>query len=278
MASNNGLKASEMFEGQVHLYKHLHAHAVDGMSIRWMIELGIPDIIHNHDQPITLSELVSILQIPPTKVRGVHSLLRYLAHNGFLQIVRVHHNTEEKEAYALTAASQLLVKDTHLSLTPMVEYLINPSGSPVWSHLKKWTYEDDLTLCDVSLGSNIWDFLGKNTEKNKLFNKAMASDSQMMNVALRGCNWVFEGVESIVDVGGGNGTTAKAISDAFPNVKCTVLDRPQVVENLLGTNHLKYVGGDMFKSIPKADAILLKVGISKRMFPKLLSLLQLFLL
>ncbi|QCE12663.1 S-adenosyl-L-methionine-dependent methyltransferase [Vigna unguiculata] len=186
MASNNGLKASEIFEGQVHLYKHLNACPLDGMSLKWMIDLGIPDIIHNHDQPITLSELVSILQIPPTKVRGVKSLLRYLAHNGFLQIVRVHHNTQEKEAYALTAASQLLLKGNDLSLAPMVELLTNPRALFVWFQLKKWTYEDDLTLSDVSLGSNIWDFLGKNPENNKLFNESMASDSQMMNLALQG--------------------------------------------------------------------------------------------
>jgi len=241
MASNNGLKPSEIFEGQVHLYKHLNACPVDGMSLKRMIDLGIPDIIHNHDQPITLSELVSILQIPPTKVRGVKSLLRYLAHNGFFQIVKVHHNTEEKEAYALTAASQLLVKGTDLSLAPMVELLTNPRALCLWFQLKKWTYEDDLTLSDVSLGSNIWDFLGKNPENNKLFNESMASDSQMMNLALQGCNWMFEGVESIVDVGGGTGTTAKAICDVFPNVKCIVFDRPQVVKNLSGTNHLKYV-------------------------------------
>jgi len=86
---------------------------------------------------------------------------------------------------------------------------------------------------------------------------------------LRGCNWVFEGVESIVDVGGGTGITAKTICEAFPNMKCIVLDRPSVVENLPGTNNLTYVGGDMFKSIPKADAILLKVCICKQIFPKL---------
>jgi len=251
--------ANEIFEGQVHLYKHLHDHAVDGMSIKWMIELGIPDIMHNHDQPITLIELVSILQIPQTKVRGVKSLLRYLAHNGFLQIVRVHHNTEEKEAYALSAASQLLVKGTDLSLAPMVELLIKPNAAHVWSHLKKWTYEDGVTLFDVSLGSNMWEFLSKKPKFNESFNEAMACDSQMMNVALRGCNWVFEGVESIVDVGGGTGTTAKAVCDAFTNVKCTVFDQPHVVEKLSGTNNLTYVGGDMFKSIPKADVVLLKV-------------------
>ncbi|BAT83281.1 hypothetical protein LR48_Vigan843s002900 [Vigna angularis] len=258
MASNNVLKASEIFEGQVHLYKHLYAHAIDCMSIKWMIELGIPDIIHNHGQPISLPKLVSILQIPPSKVRGVKSLLRYLAHNGFLQILRVHHSTEENEAYALTPASHLLVKGTDFCLAPMVKGLTDPTLSDMWSHLKKWTYEDDLTLVDVSVGSTMWDFLGKNPAMNESFNEAMASDSQMMNLALKGCNWVFEGVESIVDVGGGTGTTAKAICDAFPNVKCTVFDRPQVVEKLSGTNNLTYVGGDMFESIPKADAVLLK--------------------
>ncbi|KAG5137612.1 hypothetical protein JHK82_022343 [Glycine max] len=35
----------------------------------------------------------------------------------------------------------------------------------------------------------------------------MASDSQMMNLVLRDCNWVLEGLESIVDVGGGTGIT-----------------------------------------------------------------------
>ncbi|KAG5001188.1 hypothetical protein JHK87_022260 [Glycine soja] len=87
----------------------------------------------------------------------------------------------------------------------------------------------------------------------------MASDSQMSNLALRDCKLVFEGLESIVDVGGGTGTTAKIICEAFPNLKCIVFDRPQVVENLSGSLNLTYVGGDMFKSIPKVDAVLLKV-------------------
>ncbi|KAK7295465.1 hypothetical protein RJT34_18374 [Clitoria ternatea] len=86
----------------------------------------------------------------------------------------------------------------------------------------------------------------------------MASDSQMVNLALRDCNLVFEGLESIVDVGGGTGATAKIISDAFPHLKFIVFDRPQVVGNLPGTNTLTYVGGDMFKSIPEADAVILK--------------------
>ncbi|RDX98759.1 hypothetical protein CR513_18277, partial [Mucuna pruriens] len=257
MASNSGRKASEIFQGQVLLYRYLYAH-VDSMFLKCIVELRIPDIIHNHGEPITLPKLVSTLQVPPTKVTSVQSLMRYLAHNGFFEIVRIHDNIEEKEAYALTAASELLVKGNDLCLAPIVESFLDPTILGSWHQLKKWIYVDDLTLFDISLGSNLWDFLDKNPAYNKLFNEAMASDSKLMNLALRDCNWVFEGLESIVDVGGGTGITAKIICEAFPKLKCIVLERPHVLENLSGSNNLTYVGGDMFKSIPKADAVLLK--------------------
>nr|AKW47171.1 isoflavone 4'-O-methyltransferase [Pueraria montana var. lobata] len=253
MGSNNGRKASEIFQGQALLYRHMFAF-VDSMCLKSIVELGIPNIIHKHGQPITLSELMSILQVPPAKVGHVQSLMRYLAHHGFFERLRIH----EKDAYALTAASELLVKGTEPYLAPMVECMLDPTLSASFHQMKKWVYEEDLSVFDISLGSNLWDFLTKNPAYNEIFNEAMASDSQMSNLALRDCKLVFEGLESIVDVGGGTGTTAKIICEAFPNLKCIVFDRPQVVENLLENNNLTYVGGDMFKSIPKANAVLLK--------------------
>ena len=53
---------------------------------------------------------------------------------------------------------------------------------------------------------------------------------------------------------------AKAISEAFPHIDCTVFDLPHVVSNLQGSKNLKYVGGDMFEAVPPADAVLLKVN------------------
>ncbi|XP_027352517.1 isoflavone 7-O-methyltransferase-like [Abrus precatorius] len=257
MASINGRKASEIFEGQALLYRHIYAF-IDSMCLKWTVELDVPNIIHNHGQPITLQELVSILQVPPTKIGKVQSIMRYMAHSGFFEIVRIHNKKEDNEAYALTVASELLVKGTNFCLAPMVECVLDPTLSGSYHQLKRWIYEKDLTLFGVSLGSHFWDFLNENPAYNTSFNEAMASDSQMINLALRDCNLVFEGLESIVDVGGGTGTTAKIICDAFPQLKCIVFDRPQVVENLLGSNNLTYVGGDMFESIPEADAILLK--------------------
>ncbi|TKY59202.1 Isoflavone 4'-O-methyltransferase [Spatholobus suberectus] len=37
-----------------------------------------------------------------------------------------------------------------------------------------------------------------------------------------------------------------------------VFEQPKVVANLTGTQDLNFVGGDMFKSIPSADAVVLK--------------------
>ena len=89
----------------------------------------------------------------------------------------------------------------------------------------------------------------------------MASDSRMVDLVLKNCTSIFEELDSIVDVGGGTGTTARIICETFPKLKCVVLDLPHVVENLMATNNLSFVGGDMFKSIPQASAVLLKVQI-----------------
>ncbi|KGN43513.2 hypothetical protein Csa_020387 [Cucumis sativus] len=88
----------------------------------------------------------------------------------------------------------------------------------------------------------------------------MASDARLVNSVLLGKHKsVFEGVKSLVDVGGGTGTMAKAISQAFPQMECTVFDLPQVVAHLRGDQpNLNYVEGDMFKRIPPADVLLLK--------------------
>ncbi|KAM3381991.1 isoflavone-7-O-methyltransferase 9-like [Capsicum galapagoense] len=44
-------------------------------------------------------------------------------------------------------------------------------------------------------------------------------------------------------------------------MKYTVLDLPHVVANMPQTENLSFVGGDMFQSIPHADAILLKLAM-----------------
>jgi isoflavone-7-O-methyltransferase len=250
MGSENGWRASELFQAQAHLYNHILSF-LKPMSIKWVVELGIPDIIHNHGQPITLPQLLSALRIPEAKSVCVQSLMRL-----FFTIIEM----EGKEAYALAPPSELLVKGTDHCLTSMVQLITNPNLVDLYNHLSKWTSGDELTIFETASGpGDYWGFIHQNPTHLKSFNEAMESDSHVMRLALSDCKPVFEGLGSLVDVGGGTGNTAKIICEIFPVLKCTVLDLPQVVAGLPGTEKLSFVGGNMFKSIPQADAILLKV-------------------
>jgi len=258
MASMNNQKEIELFEGQSLLYMQLYGY-LRPMCLKWAVQLGIPDIIHNHPKPITLSDLVSTLQIPPAKAGFVQRFMRFLAHNGIFEI---HESQEEHElTYALTPASKLLVNSSDHCLSPMVLAFTDPLRNVKYHHLGEWIRGEDPSVFETAHGTSAWGLLEKNPEYFSLFNEAMASDSRIVDLALKNCTSVFEGLDSMVDVGGGTGTTARIICDAFPKLKCVVLDLPHVVENLTGTNNLSFVGGDMFNSIPQADAVLLKVQI-----------------
>ncbi|XP_061351756.1 isoflavone-7-O-methyltransferase 9-like [Gastrolobium bilobum] len=255
MASANDYKASELFQAQAHLYRMMYSF-LNPMCIKWAIDLGIPDIIHNHPHPITLPELVSALHVPHSKATCVERLMRLLAHNDFFAIIKIHDN---KEAYALTPSSQLLVNGTDHCLSSMVHLFNSPTLVGSYHHLGKWTSGEDLTIVETAFGhGGFWDFMQQNPTHLKMFNEAMESDSHIVRLALRDCKSVFEGLDSIVDVGGGTGNTANIICESFPNLKCIVLDLPQVVTGLTRSNNLSFVGGNMFQYIPQADAVLLK--------------------
>ncbi|WVY96226.1 hypothetical protein V8G54_028377 [Vigna mungo] len=256
MGSIENQEAIDLFEGQNILYMQIFGH-LKPLCLKWAVQLGIPDIIHNHGKPITLSHLVSTLQIPPSKTAFVQRLMHFLAHN---EIFDIHHSQEDHEvAYALTSASKLLVNGSGHCLSPMVRFITDPLVMSKYHHLREWIYgEDPTTLYETAIGTSFWGLLDREPKYLSLFNEGMASDSQMVELALKNCNSVFENLDSMVDVGGGTGTTARIISQAYPKLKCVVLDLPKVIANTTGTNNLSFVGGDMFKSIPQADAILLK--------------------
>lgn len=263
MDAKNGEGGSEIFEAQTHLYKHIFNY-ISSMSLKCAVELGIPDVVHKHGQPITLPQLISSLQISPTKTSYMYRLMRMLVHSGFFSTTKVVNNTtqEEEEAYVLTSSSRLLLKDEPNCLTPFVLSMISPALLTPWHCLGDWFRGSELNAFEKAHGMNFWDYGEQNPEFSKLFCLGLASDSQIVNLVIKDCKPIFEGLGSLVDVGGGTGSFSRIISEEFPSIKCTVLDLPHVVANLPETQNLKFIGGDMFQSIPPADAFLFKVCFS----------------
>ncbi|KAK4420577.1 Chavicol O-methyltransferase [Sesamum alatum] len=194
--------------------------------------------------------------IPKGKSHFVYRLMRILIHSGFF--VRVF--DDEEERYWLTPASLLLLRNAPLSVALLVQLILDPVMTEPLDHLSEWlASEKHSSPFEMVHGRVLFEHVGQQPGLNDLYNEATSSDSRLLaHVLVRDYKQVLEGIESLVDVGGGTGTTAKAIADAFPDMKCSVLDLPHVVGGLEGTNNLTYVVGDMFENIPSADAVFLK--------------------
>ncbi|KAL2230360.1 probable O-methyltransferase 3 [Sesamum indicum] len=249
----------ELLEAEAHIWNHVFNY-INSTSLKCATELGIPDVIHKHGGPMTLLELVDALPgVDKAKADCMYRLMRILVHSGFFVLEKI--NSSNEEAYSLTPASRLLVGDLPMSMKPYVISQIDPILVEPMHHLSRWfqNANNHTPFQTINNGMSFWEQKERNLRFSHLFDQGVASDTPMVaHVITRDCRQVFEGLDSLVDVGGGTGTLAKAIAEAFPQIHCTVLDLAPVVAGMDGTKNLKYIEGNMFEYIPPSDAVLLK--------------------
>ena len=258
MANIDDENYSELLKAQAHIWDQTF-NFINSASLKCAVQLGIPDVIHNHGKPMTLSELVAALPINPSKSRCIYRLMRVLIHSHFFTLQKLGEDDQE-EGYSLTPTSRLLLKDEPLNVRTFLLVELDPILTKPWHFLSDWFQNNDVTAFETAHGRTFWDYNAYEPRLGSFFNEAMAGDSRLIaNVLIHDCKQVFEGLTTLVDVGGGTGTVARAIAKTFPDLKCTVFDLPHVVADLQGSKNLDFVGGDMFETIPSANAILLKV-------------------
>lgn len=249
--------SEEVMQAQSSLWEHIFNH-IDSMSLKCAVELGIPDAVHAHGKPITLSELCSVLSIPPTKADHFRRFMNMLTNTGIF----ARSTQDQEDAYSLTPLSSILVtSEGDTDQSALVLTWLHPIYTNPFQSMSKWFRGGDevtpLALhykCD-----RLWDITARDPNFNKLFNEAMEHDTKYLApVLLKDCRHMFQGINSLVDVAGGTGQMAKAISEAFPNMKCSVLDLPQVVNAANKDGTVDFIAGNMFEHIPEADAVMIK--------------------
>ncbi|KAG8480606.1 hypothetical protein CXB51_024772 [Gossypium anomalum] len=258
MGNANVEDANEALQAQAHIWSHAF-NFVSFMSLKCALDLGILEIIQNHGKPMTITELaVALRMLNPTKACDIYRIMRILVHSGIFARRKLYNDAQE-EGYVLTNSSRILLKDNPFCITPTLKATMDPVITKPWSFLSTWFQNDDHTPFATTYGETLWNYFAHDPQLKDLINDGLASDSQLVtNVLVDKCKEAFEGLNSLVDVGGGTGTTAKAIADTFPLMECTVFDLPNIVSGLQGSKNLKYVGGNMFEAFPTGDAILLK--------------------
>ncbi|KAJ1687980.1 hypothetical protein LUZ63_019370 [Rhynchospora breviuscula] len=228
------------------------------MSLKCALDLGIPDAICNHGQPMTLSQLHSVLSLPPSRKPHLFRLMRILSQFGFI----LENNASSEVVYDLTPLSRLVTSTEvgSLNLLPYASFHFNDVMVKSSLCMGDWFMQEEKKMpFELAHGVSLWEMARQDPKLSKIFNDAMVSSSCLFtDFIIKNGDNIFKGTESLVDVGGGVGAISKVIAENFPHVKCTVLDLPHVEADFSNDRDVKFVPGDMFNYIPPADVVLLK--------------------
>ncbi|KAF3341679.1 trans-resveratrol di-O-methyltransferase-like protein [Carex littledalei] len=223
---------------------------ISSFTLRCAVDLDIAGRIQAYGRPMPLNELARSIPISPEKDMMLGRLMALLVHNEVF--------AQDEAGYALTPFSKLILTENS-NMGAFVRFVTEVAF--INFKLGEWFKNGDAgsTVFMMSNdGKQVWDIAREKPEFGNLFNEAMACHSkQKIRDLVTSYPHIFDGLNSMVDVGGGTGTAATIIADAFPSLRCTVLDLPHVIEKALESDLINVVAGDMFEMIPSTDAILL---------------------
>ncbi|EEF42078.1 caffeic acid 3-O-methyltransferase [Ricinus communis] len=103
-----------------------------------------------------------------------------------------------------------------------------------------------------------FEYLGTDQRFKRVFNQAMSNHTTLIMKKILDVYKGFEGLKVLVDVGGGVGVTLNIIISNYPEIKGINFDLPHVLADAPSYAGVEHVGGDMFVSVPKGDAIFMK--------------------
>ncbi|VAH72706.1 unnamed protein product [Triticum turgidum subsp. durum] len=95
-------------------------------------------------------------------------------------------------------------------------------------------------------------------ELNRVFNEAMTHHSGIITGKFLELYTGFDGIGTLVDVGGSVGTLMHAIVSKYPSIRGINFDLPFVIAHAPDYPGVQHVAGDMFESVPSGDAIVIK--------------------
>jgi hypothetical protein len=106
-------------------------------------------------------------------------------------------------------------------------------------------------------GAEFWSWLAEHPNERAAFDRAMVQNWQVRAERLSRIEW--RGDETVVDVGGGNGSMMLALLQMQPGLRGIVLDLPETVrdEAALAEHRIAFVAGSFFEAVPAGDVYLL---------------------
>ncbi|KAL2332586.1 hypothetical protein Fmac_013799 [Flemingia macrophylla] len=235
-------------QAQIDIWKYIFGF-VEPAVVKCAIELGIAEAIEKHPSPMTLSELSSTLACDPSLLNRI---MRFLVHRKIFKVTSTCHGSM---GYSQTPLSRRLMRNGQHSMAGFLLLESSPVMLAPWHRLSARVLANGNPSFAKAHGEDVWRYAEKHLDHSNLINEAMACDAKLvMPTIIESCGEAFDGVKSLVDVGGGNGTAMSILAKACPWIRCINYDLPHVIAEASMCDSVELVAGDMFQSVPKADA------------------------
>ncbi|KAL3696070.1 hypothetical protein R1sor_010146 [Riccia sorocarpa] len=232
--------------------------------VKALIELGVPEILVEAGPHVelTAAEIASRIVSPTGRAadsENLDRLLAVLASHNFLR-GSVDSENPDKKKYAITAEGglQYFVKNDTKSLASLLLVHLSPDFVSPFQFLHETVLDPSTCPPIRAYGTQLWDHFEKHPELANLFNRAMAGSSALLMSTLLEMYDGFEGLGSLVDVGGGTGETLALIISKHPQLRGINFDQPHVVATGVRVPGIEHVGGNFFESCPQGDAVFMK--------------------
>uniref|UniRef100_A0AAU7BAY9 O-methyltransferase 1 n=1 Tax=Lophophora williamsii TaxID=130138 RepID=A0AAU7BAY9_LOPWI len=236
--------------------------SVPPMVLKAVIELDVLEIIKRAGPGAHLSPAEIAAQLPTTNPGAAAMLDRMLRLLASYDVLSYSLHTlpdgRVERLYGLAPVCQFLTNNedgvtlSALSLMNQDKVLMES-----WYHLKDAVLDGGIPF-NKAYGMTAFEYHGTDPRFNKVFNNGMSNHSTITMKKLLENYKGFEGVSTLVDVGGGTGATLNMIISKHPTIKGINFDLPHVIEDAPTYPGVEHIGGDMFVSVPKGDAIFMK--------------------
>lgn len=257
---------NESLRGQTEILNYTFSY-IDSMALKCAVELRIPDIINKShgDATVTLANISSqISGAPSLDISWLSRIMTILVRRGIFSVHCPSNDASgEEHYYGLTRSSRWLLQDgSGPTLAPFLLFENHPLMTTAWHNLSECVRRGGPSAFDRAHGKQIWEFAAENLVFNKIFNDGMECTAKIVVKAMMaGYGEGFASLRSLVDVGGGIGGAVREIVTSHPHIEGINFDLPHVIATAPEYCGVSHVGGNMFESIPNADAVLMKASL-----------------
>ncbi|CAH9070095.1 unnamed protein product [Cuscuta europaea] len=233
------------------------------MVLKSAIELDLLELIAKAGPGAALSPAELAAQLPTTNPDAavmLDRILRLLCTYSVLNcsLRTLPEDGRVERLYSLAPVCKYLTKNSDgVSMAPLLLMNQDKVLMESWYHLKEAVLDGGIPF-NKAYGMSAFEYHGIDPRFNKVFNRGMSDHSTITMKKILDDYKGFEGLKTLVDVGGGTGATLNMILSKYPEIKGINFDLPHVIHDALPYRGIEHVGGDMFVSVPKGDAIFMK--------------------